>query len=428
MSKPQLIFVAAVGVIVLALVLVFTGIIPGLATSRTKITLSVWEVGQNSIQNSLNRLKGSFPNITFEVRKFDSRDAYEQALLEGFAIGKTPDIFMVSGENFPRFANKINPLPQANMSLPQLRSLFPQVVERAFVRNGQTYALPLSIDTLALIYNKSLLAAAGVVTPPKTWEELQIAIPLLVKKDVSSTIVIAGATLGGSEESVRHAADIVSTLMMQEGTRMVSDTGTSATFASAQGEAGLTHYAQFADASSTFFTWSDAMPLSLDVFGQEKAAMTFGYLEDVAQIQARNPYLAMDAALLPQPRALLDAGKALTYASLSGYTVSRQSPNFSAAWSVILALTTDATAAQGYLDEAHASPALLSLIASAQRDPRLNVFTRQALFATLWQKPNDTLATAAFSTMVKNVITKKQRASEALYEAQSAINRSFPTQ
>lgn len=44
--------------------------------------------------------------------------------------------------------------------------------------NGKTYAVPQVTDTLALLYNKKLLAAAGV-QPPATWDELKADAPKL---------------------------------------------------------------------------------------------------------------------------------------------------------------------------------------------------------------------------------------------------------
>jgi len=40
-----------------------------------------------------------------------------------------------------------------------------------FLYQGQPYASPLSINTLALFYNRDLLNEAGIVLPPVTWEE-----------------------------------------------------------------------------------------------------------------------------------------------------------------------------------------------------------------------------------------------------------------
>ncbi len=425
MSKVQLIFVAVAGALVLGIILVFTGVLPGLQPKQVKATIKVWEVGPYSAESATKLLKDAYPRVTFEYKSFDSVSTYEDALLEAFATGQPPDIFMVSSESFPRFANKIAAFPETSISLAQLRSLFPQVVEQAFVKQGKVFALPLSIDTLALIYNRDLLGSAGITTPPSTWEELQADVPALIKKDAAGNIAVAATTLGASSKSMRNVHDLLSAMMMQRGVPMVTDTGSSATFATQQATDALTYYTQFADASSTLYTWSDAMPPALDTFSQEKVAMTFGYLEDVKEIKKRSQYLNFDVAPLPQPRALLDAGKSMSYPRMFGYAVSRQSPNYATAWNIVLALTTNEATDQAYIDGSNTSPALLTLINKTLSNATLHVFAKQALVAKLWQKPNNTLAETTFSTMVENTTSKKLRAQDALYAAQSEINRSF---
>lgn len=425
MSKPQLIFVGVVAAIILGFVLVFAGILPGKAPQRTKITLSVWQVGPSSIEGALGSMKSNYPDVAYDIKSFPTMEEYENALLEAFAIGSAPDIFMVSNDNFPRFSNKIRYIPTESFSIPQLRSYLPSVVEQAFTKKGFVYALPLSVDTLSLIYNKDLLGSAGIAMPPTTWEQFKEIIPKLTKKDVAGNITIAGAAMGGSPRSVAHAVDIVSAIMLQKGTTMTSPDWTSAMFASNQGVDSLGFYTQFADSNAPVYTWNDTMPLSIDAFSQEKVAMILGYQDDIKKIKKQNQYLNFDVAPLPQPKELLDAGKSMTYPSMYGYAVSRQSKNYATAWNVILALTTSNSPAEIYLNEAKSPPALLSLINAKLSDPEYVTFAKQALVAKLWQKPNDTIVNNAFGTMIESVITKKSRVQDALYQALSVTNRLF---
>ena len=45
-----------------------------------------------------------------------------------------------------------------------------------------SHALPLSIDTLAMIYNKDLFNTAGIATVPATWEGLQADLKIAFRK------------------------------------------------------------------------------------------------------------------------------------------------------------------------------------------------------------------------------------------------------
>jgi multiple sugar transport system substrate-binding protein len=61
---------------------------------------------------------------------------------------------------------------------------------------GQTYALPIAVHTFQLLYNKKLLAEAGI-EPPKTMDELAAAVPKLTKTDGKGAITQLG--LGWSD-------------------------------------------------------------------------------------------------------------------------------------------------------------------------------------------------------------------------------------
>jgi multiple sugar transport system substrate-binding protein len=50
-------------------------------------------------------------------------------------------------------------------------SAFPSSVTKAFTVNGHLYAIPANLATVALYYNKTMFAAAGITDPPKTADD-----------------------------------------------------------------------------------------------------------------------------------------------------------------------------------------------------------------------------------------------------------------
>ncbi|SFN39944.1 ABC transporter substrate-binding protein [Mycetocola miduiensis] len=60
------------------------------------------------------------------------------------------------------------------------------------VYDGKTYAIPLGVHTHQLMYNKTLLAEAGITEPPTTIEEWAEMIPKLTKKDEAGNITQLG--------------------------------------------------------------------------------------------------------------------------------------------------------------------------------------------------------------------------------------------
>ncbi|MEI6479572.1 MAG: extracellular solute-binding protein [bacterium] len=427
MSNAKLIIIGVVGVLVLIFVLMLIGIIPGLKSNQPNAapaSLVMWGVGNRAGQfdNAFQAFKQTYPNVQILYKGFDTQDEYESALIEAFASGNSPDIFMVANESFPRFANKIIPFSTAAITLTQLEQLFPQTVEQTFVRNGQAYALPLSIDTLALIYNKDMFNAASIPFPPKTWEEFKTISPRLLKNDkLTGALIAAPSPMGGSEKNVAYASDLLGTIMIQNGAKMVNSDFSNALFLSQEGRDAITFYTQFVDSPNSTSTWNDAMPYSIDAFSQEKTAMTFGYLSDVNTIRSKNSFLNFGVALLPQYEGTLAATHPFYY----GLAVSIQTKNNDAAKRLILSLTTDQNIAEMYLKETKTPPALLSLINQDFNDLQLNVFARQALIARSWPKPDNRAVKDIFSQMIDNITSKKLSVYSGVRQAEGEVNTLF---
>src|SRR6185312_9057339 len=158
---------------------------------------------------------------------------YDTKLLSALAAGTGPDIFQIGNHEMPKWRSVLAPVPAtAAYTLVSLETDFPSVVEQDFASNGQIYALPFSIDTLAMIYNKDIFDSAGIAIPPKTWDDLQNDVGRLRSVNAQGQLAQAAAAIGGSHASIANAQDILFLLMIQNGTRMTSNDLSSAIFAS----------------------------------------------------------------------------------------------------------------------------------------------------------------------------------------------------
>lgn len=422
LTKPQIIILGVVGFIILLILLVFLGILPGLKkdSSNLKTNLEFWGVFDNSESYgaAIADFKNLYPGVTVNYRRFQEAADYEAALLDALASGKGPDIAMVRNVSLPREAARLVPAPNAKVSLLALRNLFPQVVEADFAPAGAVYALPLSLDSLALIYNQDIFNENAITAPPATWEEFKALVPRLTRRDETGKIVVAAAALGGSRRSIPLAPDILSALMLQTGTKMVSDDFRSAEFASAEGENALNFYTQFSRPKSALYTWDDSFAEASAAFAAEKAAMTFGYARSLQDLKLKNPFLNFGVTALPQPQ---EAAKSITYPAYWGYAVTRQSLKQNLAWDFIVTLTTKLPNAQSYLEVTGVPPALRSLISEKLNDPNLSVFAAQSLTARSWPQVNPEAVGQIFSQMIEKVNAGTLDARAALEEAERLV-------
>lgn len=70
---------------------------------------------------------------------------------------------------------------------------------------GKIYSMPIAVHTQALLYNKDLLAAAGV-QPPKTIDELSAAVKKLTKTDANGKITQLGLDMAEGSDQLTEIA------------------------------------------------------------------------------------------------------------------------------------------------------------------------------------------------------------------------------
>jgi hypothetical protein len=89
-----------------------------------------------------------------------------------------------------------------------VREEFVDVVAQDVVRDKKVYALPTSVDTLALYYNKDILNAGRVPKPPETWTQVQQMVESLTRVNRSGAIDQSAAALG-TASNINRGMDIL---------------------------------------------------------------------------------------------------------------------------------------------------------------------------------------------------------------------------
>ncbi|MBI4022531.1 MAG: extracellular solute-binding protein [Candidatus Andersenbacteria bacterium] len=384
----------------------------------TDATLVVWGLWQNSAE--IAPLLAGFQEatgVTVEYKKVSAVADYEKKLLEALAEKRGPDIFVIHHTWVESKRALMSPAPHSVIDERALREEFVEVVADDLLREGEIYALPVSVDTLALYYNKDLLSAAGIARPPRTWDELQQVVQQLTQVTRFGTINQSALALG-TAANVNRAADIIQLLFIQSGLPIVAAEPGDVTIANDIGERALTFYTDFANKSKKVYTWDLQQDYSLDAFAEGDTAMMINYSYHIPTIRAKNPRL--DFAIAPLPQI---ADSAVTnFASYWPYTVSKQSALPDVAWQFVRYLTnTDAAQA---LNKAASTPtARRDGIAAAARDPVTGAFAEQALTAASWPRADIVATDAIVNTMIDSVVTGAATAAESLRRAQDQLNQ-----
>lgn len=426
------------------------------------ITLRYWRVfdGDDSFSDIINAYRQMHPNVNIEYRKLRYEE-YEQALLEAWAEDRGPDVFSIHNTWVGKYKEKITPLPES-IKLPyvteadkrtgkmikadynQVRTLTPMDVKTKFadtvyqdvVREDKILGLPLSVDSLALFFNRALFDNAQITKQPQTWLEVKEMVKKLTIYDETGNITQSGIAMG-SADNINRASDILALLMMQNGTQMVDEVRSRATFQESSpyisdksfkpGVDALRFYTDFASPTKDVYNWSESMPEATEAFISGKVAMMLGYAYQLPLIKTQGARLNIGVAEAPHININgTDAlGSKINMASYWIETVSKNTKYQNYAWDFLVFATSEGQA-EKYLNKTKKPTALRSLVDKQINDYEIAPFAKQVLTAKSWYRGRDPLsAEDIFRTMIKNVVSGKSEIEQAINFAAGSINQTF---
>lgn len=402
------------------------------------VTLQFWSVFDDSAvyEPIINSYRQQNPHVTIEYRKLTINE-YESTVLNALAAGKGPDIWSIHNTWLPKHQEKLAPAPADQLNLQSYQDTFVQVAEDDFTRiikefNPQTgleedkaliYALPLAVDTLALYYNQDLFNSASIVEPPADWTELMRAVRQITIKNDFDDINLSGIAMG-TASNVNRAPDLLSLLMLQNGTDMTNAEGTQALFNRSKvdsntgeeffpGLDALRFYTQFADPRKEVYTWTPTKANSIDAFAEESAAMMINFSYQRENLFAKAPKLNYKVAPVPQ---IEGTTKEVNYANYWGQAVSGTSENQAEAWKFLIYLAGKEQAGS-YLTSTSRPAARRDIISDQLQDPFMGIFAAQALTARSWTQTDSAAIDGVFNQMIDSVSLGETEDEEALNTA-----------
>jgi ABC-type glycerol-3-phosphate transport system substrate-binding protein len=460
-----------IGVILLSIALPV--LIAFLLKSKTptvkNVTLKFWGVEDQAADfaDIIKSYQGLHPYVKISYTPV-KLELYKDNLIKGWAKDQGPDIFVLPNTWISEFQEFLLPIPQStkvvyyqtkkvlckkqteissitqkSITSQELKNqyidvVYPDVVRKDAKQNLQIYGLPLSIDTLVLYYNKNLLNNAQFVEPAKTWGEIIQHVPKLTKLDAENNILQSGLALGLSD-NINYYFDILSLLMMQNGTNMTDSTGKTVAFNRSvaseynPGERALEFYTDFANLSKEVYAWNKNQQSSLDGFIRGKVAYYIGYQKDKATIDTKSSGLNYGIASIPHinedgtDSLLNPAGNPIqiNYANYWIYTVSQKTKYPNEAWNFIQYMANEKRA-KSYLAKTKKISVLKSILTSQINDLDLGVFAAQTLTASTWYRGKCASETTDyFKTMIDRVANKEDTALNSLNLAAKQIQETL---
>jgi multiple sugar transport system substrate-binding protein len=414
------------------------------------VTLTYWTVfGDVTFLESMAKQYNALrPYVKINVRRLRYEE-FEDRLIRSLADDVQPDIVSIHNHWIRKYQNRLDPMPssvqvanayikgkyaqeliveQENnpmISIAQLRNSYVSAVAGDVVISGNIYGLPLSVDTLALYYNKELLDRAGIPEPPRTWEELLDAVQKTRRVSSDGRIIQSGIAMG-TGSNIPNAPDILSLLVMQKELDMTR--GNAVTFHVDLKRLGDAHptiealrfYTQFADSEREAYTWNNTFRGAFQEFTAGRSAFYIGYAFDQARIRQRSPQLRYEVLPMPQ----LDEDRPINVANYWIESVMAKSENKNVAWDFIRFLNNPDNIAAYSATTRQPSP-LRSQVNDQVDDRFLGPFAQSALSAENWYRgqnidvANDVLVDMieGYLRPVPDGITREKRDSDLLNTA-----------
>lgn len=392
-------------------------------------SVEVWgTVDRQVITGALTTL--SETDEDFRVVSYAQKDprTFQGELVNAIAEGRGPDLIILPHDLLLGERAKIFPISYEALSDRDFRDAY---VEGAniFQLNDGTYGLPLFVDPLVMYWNRDVFASAGLATPPSTWEEVVArTVPAITR--YSEGRAIARSTLAfGEYRNIEHAKEVLLTLLLQSGSRMVVEDSLGAFSAplddlTAQtprppATAALDFYTQFADPGTITYTWNRSLPQDRNAFLSGDLALYFGFGSEVEDLSRGNANLNFDVTRIPQGEsATLEKG----YGQFYSLALLRSSDNPEGAYQALFTLGQSAVAGV-IAEQLGFAPVHRASLAAQAPSAFQETINRSALIARGWLDPDPDASQNIFGVMIEDVTSGRQDVGPAVTDAVARLNQ-----
>lgn len=259
---------------------------------------------------------------------------YEQRVYARLEQAKTtgepaPDVIRIYNTWLPKYQKYLQPLPSSVMDKTTYSNEFyPTALDDFTGTDDKIYAIPLHIDGLLIIYNKSLLKEAGYLEPAKDWDSFMEMAQVLTTRDSTGKIVKSGLAIGTSK-NILHSVDIFSYFLLQNRVQVMNKTRDQVNLNNSRAISALETYTSFVQDEDA--TWGIYLPNDLTKFQNGELAMMFGNIARAMEIMEEAPNIDFGLAQLPR----LPNNEETYYSSYWADTVTTSSQHPEEAWRFI---------------------------------------------------------------------------------------------
>lgn len=318
-------------------------------------SVAIWgTLPADSINGLLTEIREDDESFNSVSYRYVPPENFDQEFLNALADQTSPDLLLMSHEKMVEHRNRLQTISYENYPIRDFRSQYIDGAEIFALKDG-IYAFPIMVDPLMMYWNRDNLSDKGLLTAPKTWEDLiGNYAPALTVRDFNRNIQSSGVAMG-EYSNVKNAFPIISMLLLQAGSALVLEEDreyrvlldSTADQSSGAFAKSLEFYTGFSSVNNSLYSWNRSFNLDRDRFLSEDLSIYFGFGSEGKDLETKNPNLSFDIAEVPQNL----GGNKRTYGNFYGFFVPKVAKNKTGAFVVMQALSSDTNAkkiADGY--------------------------------------------------------------------------------
>lgn len=429
MSNFQTIFAAVFIAFFVFAVLIFSGVIK-IGSSSSSVgaqgKVVIWGTFPKSVfSESIDTITTQNKNLKLTYSTKDI-STYQQDLVESFANGNGPDLFIITTDMIKRNDNFIYKIPYESYPKKTFTTSFIDGADIYLGKEG-VIGLPLISDPIVLYYNKDILSNENIVNPPKTWDEFFLLNSTLTKRDNAGAISQSMIALG-QYENINNVKDILATLLIQNNNSITKTNENGEIIPSLKDnllnfsvtpiESVLKFFVEFSNPSNTAYSWNRSLPNSIDMFTSGKMAFYIGRASELFNIESVNPNLSFDVTQIPQ---IKDSTTKRTMGEIYAVVINKKSSNLVSALQVVGELS-QGDNAKSLSTATSLPPVSRSLLSVKPSDnPYLSTFFSSSLISRSWIDPDERSTDAVFGELIENILSNNLSTNEAINKAQDQL-------
>jgi len=370
-----------------------------------------------------------FPALTQITYRYVDPKELNTKLTEAISYQQGPDMVLASHENLAALRSRIYAFPyDKSTQLVDIRSKYLDGAQ-IFAMSDGLYGYPIAIDPLVMYWNKDILTNEGYLEPPKTWEKLiNDMFPTLIQRDFDRTIKRSVVSMG-EYTNVRNSFGTISMLMLQGGTKGVTENGREYQIqlsVSSQGagnpiRSAADFYTRFSKSSNEQYSWNRSLPEDRLQFIAGDLVFYFGYGSEAGEIERANPNLNFDIAEVPQGA---EATVRRTYGKIYALSILKSSQNINGAAAVLPVLAGSAIANE-IATRNNLVPAYRATVAAGSNDIYGRTTYKTAPITFGWLNPDRNATDEIFGTMVKDINENRRDVDGATGDAMTKLRAQY---